>query len=122
MEKLSLETLPLYDGGSLAVRVNEALRSVYLDLDDRPLVGKTREVHVIMKFKPEDVETTSGTPALESVAAEMSVKLVLPNKESRVNVIAPSPAHGGMIFDPDRRRVARGAEGEQHLPYDEAEA
>lgn len=111
MEKLSLETLPQYDQGSVAVLFNQALRDAYLDLEDRPHLKKSREIHLVLKLKPRDVEGSD----LESVESEIHVKSSLPNKQARSNVIAASKRLGGFGFEPDTRH-AKFAHGQQTLP------
>lgn len=109
MEKLSLETLPLYDQGSLQVMVNQALLDIYRDLDDRPTLSAARKLKLEIAMKP----VADGSD-LEEVQCEIQVSCTLPNKAARTNIIAPSKRHSGLMFEPDSRR-AKFAPGQQTL-------
>lgn len=111
MEKLSLETLTQYDQGSVAVLVDQALRDAYLDLEDRPLLKKDRVISLVIKLRPHQVSEAAD---LEEVASEVHVKCTIPNKQARVNILAPSKKIGGLGFEPDTRR-AKFAPGQQTL-------
>lgn len=109
MEKLSLETLPQYDQGSLLVMFDQALRDAYLDLEDRPTLGAARKVTLSIALKP----VADGSD-LEEVHCEMQVACSLPHKAARTNILAPSKKHSGLVFEPDCRR-AKFAPGQQTL-------
>lgn len=113
MEILSLETLPQYDGGSVGVLVDRALRDAYLDLDDRPLLKKSRKIIVTIDLKPHDVNGLS----LETVDCAISVKLSMPNKESRTNIVANDRKGGGLGFESDTSR-AKHHRNQAPLPFD----
>ncbi len=97
MEILSLETLPEYDGGSVAILVNKALRDAYLDCDDRPHLKKKRRVQILIDLNPRDVDGND----METAECCISIKLSMPNKESRVNIVANERKGGGFGFEPD---------------------
>lgn len=109
MEKLSLETLPMYDQGSLSVMVNQALHDAYMDLDDRPTLGAARKIKLEIALKP----VAEGSD-LEEVECEIQVSCSLPHKAARTNILAPSKRHTGLVFEPDSRR-AKFAPGQQTL-------
>lgn len=117
MEKLSLSTLPQYDQGSVAVLFDQAIRDAYLDLEDRPLLKKDRVVTLVVKLKPHEVDEAAD---LEEVASEIHVKCALPDKQARVNILAPSKKLGGLGFEPDTRR-AKFAPDQQTLPISDGE-
>lgn len=113
MEKLSLETLHLFDQGSVAVLINQALRDAYLDLEDRPLVGAARKVTLEIALKPK----ADGLD-LEEVECEMQISLAIPKKAARTTILAPHKKDGGgLVFEPDCRRP-KFAEGQQTLPIE----
>jgi hypothetical protein len=104
MLTLSCENLAKYDDGALAVLIDQALRAVYLDLDDRPLLNKTRSVTVKFDFKPRaDVDGAQAT--LKEVQTDVSVSSNLPNKATRTNHLFPDRAAGGVGFEPDTTRA-----------------
>lgn len=109
MQKLSLETLPSYDQGSVSVLFNQALQNIYLDCEDRPLLKKERTVTLQIKIKPHEVGDNAD---LEAVASEISVKTALPDKEARSQIIVPVSKYNGFGFEPDRRS-ARGLDPDQ---------
>lgn len=105
MEILSLETLPGYDSGSLSVLANRALRDFHDDLDDRPEVKKGRKVTIVIEGKPRDVHGQQ----LETAEVSISVKLSLPNKSTRTNILSNQPQSRGFGFETDTRKA-------KHLP------
>ena len=115
MEKLSLETLPHYDQGSLSVMVNQALHDVYMDLEDRPSLGAARKIKLEIALKP-----VADGADLEEVECEIQVSCSLPNKAARTNILAPSKRHSGLVFEPDSRR-AKFAPGQQVLEMETEE-
>lgn len=116
MEKLSLSTLPEFDGGSLQVLVDQAIRDVYLDLEDRPTLGAARNVNINITFKP----TAEGSD-LEEVTTEITVQCKLPHKATRENILAPSKKLGGLVFDPGSRR-AKCDPDQLDIPFEEENA
>lgn len=117
MEILQLETLPGYDGGSVAVLLNRALRDAYIDLDDRPGLKKNRTITLKIDIKPRDVEGND----LETVECSMAVKLALPNREARVNILANDRKSSGLGFETDTRR-AKHLKGQTKIPYEESDS
>lgn len=116
MEILSLGTLPQYDSGSVGVLVDKALRDAYLDLDDRPLLKKSRKITITIDLKPRDTDGNN----LETAECAISVKLTMPNKESRVNIVANDRKGGGLGFEADTR-VAKHHRNQASLPYKDGE-
>lgn len=117
MEKLSLSTLPLYDQGSVAVLFDQALRDIYLDLEDRPTLGKAaRTLTLQLNFKPSADENAD----LDEVECDIQVACKLPNKAARVNYLFPSKRDDGLGFEPDTRR-AKFAGDQQTLPIGDDE-
>lgn len=114
MHLLSLETLPEYDGGSLAILVNRALRDFHDDLDDRPEIKKARKVTIVIEGKPRDVTGSQ----LETAEVSISVKLSIPNKETRVNILSNQAKDRALGFETDTR-VSKHLRGQQKLIPDE---
>lgn len=112
-QHLKLENLAQYDDGSLRLMVNQALRSIYLDLYDRPRLKTKRKLVIEMDFVPstEDRE-------LEEIRCSSRVICKVPPREPRVNVLLPSRADGGgILFDPDTKRT-KSLEGQEALPFE----
>lgn len=99
-QPLTLERLHEYDQGSLSVLFNQAMRQIYVDLDDRPLLKKSRKLTVEFTFKP---SADPDTGDLDEIETTSKVKLSIPDREARVNILAPSAV--GIVFDPDTRRT-----------------
>lgn len=118
MQKLSLESLPAYDQGSVAVLFNQAIQSIYLDCEDRPLLKKDRALTVQIKIKPHEVGEGAS---LESVVSEISVKTALPDKEARSQIIVPVPKLSGFGFEPDRRSAKGFDKDQKALDLEDAE-
>lgn len=114
---LSLETLSEYDQGSVAIMVKKALRDIYLDLEDRPLLKSARKLQLELSFKPEPAHDSAHVE-LSEVVSDISVKYTIPNREARTNYLQPSKDKGGMEFEPDTAR-AKFAQGQQTLPNTE---
>lgn len=113
-QELKLENLHEYDQGALAVMFNQAVRQVYLDMDDRPLLKKARKVSIEFSFVP-----GSNAGDLDEIVTETKIKLAIPDKQSYVNILAPSKANGGSImFDPDTRRT-RTLPGQPTLEFED---
>lgn len=107
-QELKLENLHEYDQGALAVMFNQAVRQVYLDMDDRPLLKKARKVSIEFSFVP-----GSNAGDLDEIVTETKIK------QSYVNILAPSKANGGSImFDPDTRRT-RTLPGQPTLEFED---
>lgn len=116
MQKLELRNLAEYDMGSVEVLFNQALNSIYLDCEDRPLLKKDRTLTLQIKIKPREVSENAD---LEDVVSEISVKTALPDKEARSQIIVPVKKLGGFGFEPDRRS-ARGMDpNQQTLPIED---
>jgi hypothetical protein len=109
MMYLSLETLPEFDGGSLARLVDMEIRRALLDLQDRPTLAKTRSVSITLEFKPEESEGD-----LDGITTSAKVKCSIPDKETRTNVLQPTAE--GMGFEKDTRR-AKFAPDQPTLPH-----
>lgn len=101
MEILSLETLSEFDGGTVSVLVNRALRDAYLDCDDRATLKKDRKVTIEISLKPRD---TNGND-METSECSIAVKVKIPNKESRVNIVTNDRTGGGFGFESDTRKA-----------------
>lgn len=99
-EPLTFESLKDYDNGSLKVLFNQAMRQLFFDLDDRPHLKKKRRIVLELEFKP----SAEGRDLAE-VETTAKLKLSLPHKEARTNVLAPSKKHGSLMFDRDRSRT-----------------
>lgn len=108
LEPLTLEKLHLYDQGSLSVLYDRGMRAVFLDLEDRPRLQKGRKIVIEMEFKPDDL----GEDLID-VHCTAKVKVSIPDKEARTNVLAPSRKHGALMFNPDCARAAQAT-----LPFD----
>jgi len=100
LEPLSLSTLHKYDQGSLAILFDRAIRSIFLDLEDRPRLTKERKLVIELKFRPDDL----GDDLID-VECSSKVKVVIPEKESRVNILAPSRKSGTLMFNPETPRA-----------------
>ena len=111
---MSLENLPEYDGGSVGVLVNRALREIYLDLDDRATLKKKRRVAIFIDLKPAEVDGKD----LETAECVIAVKVTIPNKESRTNIVANDRKSGGLGFEPDTR-VARHHPDQTAMDFDD---
>lgn len=92
---LSLENLPEFDQGSLALLFNQAARSIQLDLQDRPRLANARKLTIELEFRPDD---SKGDLHVECA---VRIKHSIPHKETRVNTLIPSTKHGGLMFNPD---------------------
>lgn len=115
-KELKLSNLHEYDQGALALLFDQALRQVYFDLDERPMLKKARKVSLEFSLTP---NTEQGD--LDEIVSETRIKVCIPDKESRVNVLAPSRANGGgILFDPDTRRT-RTLRGQGSLEFDAEE-
>lgn len=108
LQQLTLENLHEYDQGSVAVLFDRAMRSIYLDLEDRPRLNKARKVSIELSLKPDDL----GEDLLD-VIAECKVRVSIPDREARVNKLCSSPKAGSLLFNPDSARAAQST-----LPFD----
>ena len=52
LQELTLESLRTIDGGRVAIAFEEALKTVYNDLRDRPALATAREVTLKLKLSP----------------------------------------------------------------------
>lgn len=114
-EQLTLENLSEYDQGSLAILFNNGMQAIFLDLADRPRLKKSRKLTVEFTFKP-TADPDSGD--LDEIETTSKVKVSIPDREARVNILAPSTK--GIVFDPDTRRT-KTLPGQQSIKFSDDE-
>lgn len=119
-KKLTLETLHEFDGGSLAILFNQALRNIYLDLEDRSMLKKARRLSVELMLTPL-IDEKSGRADLAEIRMDARISVKIPNKETHTNILAPSSKEGGLMFEPASRHT-RTLPGQNSLPLEDAEA
>lgn len=78
IEKLTLENLPLVDGGSVAIAFNRALEQAYHDCRDRPHMKAKRTVTLKVELTP-DAEFQQGSE-LERAIAHFEIASKCPAK------------------------------------------
>lgn len=109
MEILTLETLPQFDDGAVAVAFNRALTNAFRDCYDRPTVSKPREITLKLVIKPE-VDANLERATVEAVIGEK-----IPPKSTARSVRAVTKRNGfgfetdtrSVDFDPDQRAFNR---------------
>lgn len=94
LKRFTIENLGQYDQGSLGVHFNEAMRRVYLDLEDRPRISKPRKVVIEIELKPVEVDGE-----LDRIEARAICKCNIPNRESRTNTLV-AKSDAGILFNP----------------------
>lgn len=77
---LTFETLGDVDDGSIRVAVDQALRSLFHDLNDRPGLKKSRKLTLNIDFTPR----TSDQGHLDDVAVGFQIKTSSPAKQTAV--------------------------------------
>lgn len=115
MEKLTLETLPQFDDGSVAIAVNQAIALCYHDCRDRPGMKTKREVSIKIKFTPQP-DPHQGSE-LDTVHCEVEVGNKCPGKATWQTVKCV-PKYSGFAFHADTNNVNHHPD-QQSFEYDE---
>ena len=93
-EMLTLETIPEVGHGAVAIAVNKALRTAYLDLQDRPNVTGARKVSLEIHLTP----ITDGGH-LVSVGTRFTFNTKVPERSTME--FRMKAARDGISFMPD---------------------
>lgn len=97
---LTVNELTEFAGGQLAVALNEKLRKIYLDLDNRPRLDKARKLTLEITFKPDEVENQ-----LVGVEVDVQVKEAIPGLSVSTQYLVPNPETGCLMFNPISARA-----------------
>ncbi|WP_437224941.1 hypothetical protein SH661x_000390 [Planctomicrobium sp. SH661] len=108
---LKLANLADYDGGSVQVMFDQALRRILNDLDDRPALKKARKLTLEMTFEPRCSDRD-----LDTIVAKVRIKDNIPNKEARECVLVPAMQRGFIQFDPSSA-ITRTAPGQNEFDF-----
>jgi hypothetical protein len=98
-QKLHLDSIGDVDGGSLRVAVNQALKTLTQDLEDRPALKKKRKMVLTMWFEPV-VDTNGNQIQLESVLSSWDVDVDCPKTGKAGTVMTPQ-SDGQLAFHSD---------------------
>ena len=97
MHILTFENLKHLDHGSLVLALDEALRQVYRDCDDRPGLKKPRSIKLTLEFTPQLKEDEKN---LNWVAVTGKIGTNVPDKSTTVHMKAVHK-RGGFGFEDD---------------------
>lgn len=111
---LTLDTLGDIEGGALRIAVNQAMKLVSQDLDNRPALEKKRTVALVLEWTPE-VDNNSSQPRLEKVGFAWHVQTKTPSIGSAGVVMKPQQDgqlyfHSDLPEDPDDETIMDEAE------------
>lgn len=93
---LSLQTLPLVDGGQVEKKFNEHLAMLAKDCIDRPLIGKVRKLTIHVELTP--FVTEGGV--CDDVQVDFEVLFKRPSDRARPYLMR-STNKGGLRFQPE---------------------
>jgi len=80
LQQLSLETLATIDGGRVNLAMNQALRRIAQDLDDRPGESRTRKATLEVIAKP----VCGEDGLIDGAKIQIQVKDDVPTRKSKV--------------------------------------
>lgn len=98
-EELSLDSVGNVDGGSLRIAVNQALKMVTQDLEDRPALKSKRKVVLTLEFEPE-IDKNSNSIHLENASFGWHIKTTVPAIGKDGCVMVPQ-SNGLLAFHSD---------------------
>lgn len=96
---LKLDTIGDIDGGSLRVAVNQALKTITQDLEDRPALDTKRKFTLVMEFEPV-VDTNGNQISLESAKVAWKTQVMVPPIGKAGTVMSPQ-SDGQLAFHSD---------------------
>ena len=86
--EVRLEELSHLHGGIVAEAFNDALQTVFEDLEDRPALNKAREVTMKVLFLP-TINAQSAQVCLDDVRMQFKFSSKLPEKATKVYTVQP---------------------------------
>lgn len=102
--QLDFENLKHLDGSRLEASVNQELKRIMADLEDRPGDNRVRKLTISLSFKP----IVDETGDLETSAVQFDCASRFPNRKSRVYSMKPrrTPTGPVLVFDEDSRPMS----------------
>lgn len=115
MEKLTLESLPQFDDGSVAIAVNQAITNCYHDCRDRPGMKTKRSVTIQIDFVPVLDPHDPSTLTNAEVTVQVNSKCPAKGVTKQVKCV---PKKAGFGFNTDTDNVSFDPD-QTTLPYKE---